>query len=317
METRASYVTVGAFVMVCLIGVIVAMLWIAGAQFRQEFSFYRTYFTGAVTGLGRGTIVRYNGVDVGNVRDLAFDPDNPRSVNVTLQIDPTLPIHVDSITSLEMQGLTGGVYVEIAGGTASSPLLTVEPGQDYPVIPSRQSTLQQLAQAGPELLGKFSAVGDRVGDLLNDDNRRALSETLISLRDTMAQINKHSEDLGATIENMRMATAGIGKTLGNVDNTLGNVDHTLTTADHALTSVDTALGSLNKAINSADATVTKLGRLSDDADKVVNGQGVAQMTQLVAQTRALVASLTRLTSDLEREPTRLIFGDQRQGYTPK
>ena len=40
-------------------------------------------------------------------------------------------------------------------------------------------------------------------------------------------------------------------------------------------------------------------------------------SQLVAQTRALVASLTRLTSDLEREPTRLIFGDQRQGYTPK
>jgi phospholipid/cholesterol/gamma-HCH transport system substrate-binding protein len=317
METRASYVTVGAFVMVCLLGLVIAMLWLAGAQFRQEFAFYRTYFTGAVTGLGRGTIVRYNGVDVGNVRDLSFDPDNPRSVNVTLQIDPTLPIHVDSFASIEMQGLTGGVYVEISGGTASSPLLVLEPGQDYPVIPSRASTLQQLAQAGPELLGRFSTVGERVADLLNDENRRALAQTLASLRDTMALINRHSEDLDATLENMRMATAGIGKTLGNVDNTLGNVDHTLSTADHALTSVDTALGSLNKAINSADTTVTKLGQLSDDADKVVNGQGVAQMTQLVAQSRALIASLTRLTSDLEREPTRFIFGDQRQGYTPK
>ena len=212
----------------------------------------------------------------------------------------------------------GGVYVPL---NDSQFMLDVMHLLALPVVVVSRSTLGTINHTLLTLAAlrarQLTVAGVIMNGPLNDDNRRALSETLISLRDTMAQINKHSEDLGETIENMRMATAGIGKTLGNVDNTLGNVDHTLTTADHALTSVDTALGSLNKAINSADTTVTKLGRLSDDADKVVNGQGVAQMTQLVAQTRALVASLTRLTSDLEREPTRLIFGDQRQGYTPK
>ena len=225
METRASYVTVGAFVMVCLMGLIVAMLWLAGAQYRQEFKFYRTYFTGAVTGLGRGTIVRYNGVDIGNVRDLAFDPENPRSVNVTLQIDPTLPIHVDSVASLESQGLTGGVYVEIAGGTAASPLLTTEQGQDYPVIPSRQSTLQQLAQTGPELLGRFNTVGERMGDLLNDENRRVLAETLVALRNTASLIDSHSEEIAATIANMKNATGAITTTLGDRKSTRLNSSH--------------------------------------------------------------------------------------------
>ena len=242
--------------------------------------------------------------------DLAFDPENPRSVNVTLQIDPTLPIHVDSVASLESQGLTGGVYVEIAGGTAASPLLTTEQGQDYPVIPSRQSTLQQLAQTGPELLGRFNTVGERMGDLLNDENRRVLAETLVALRNTASLIDSHSEEIAATIANMKNAT-------GAITTTLGNVNHTLATTDHALTSVDTTLNTLNGAIDSAGSTVQKLGKLSDDADKVVNGQGIAQMTQLVAQTRALIASLTRLSNDLEREPTRFILGDQRQGYTPK
>ena len=51
--------------------------------------------------------------------------------------------------------------------------------------------------------------------------------------------------------------------------------------------------------------------------KVVNGQSITQFTLLMAQTRALVASVTRLSNDLEREPTKLLFGDQRQGYTPK
>jgi len=63
--------------------------------------------------------------------------------------------------------------------------------------------------------------------------------------------------------------------------------------------------------------VQKIGRLSDDTDKVVNGQGIAQLTQMLAQTRALIASLTRLSQDLEREPTKLLFGDKREGYTPK
>ena len=65
METKASYVAVGTFVMLCIIGLFAAMLWLAGSQFRQEFTYYRTYFNGPVTGLGRGTVVRYNGVDVG------------------------------------------------------------------------------------------------------------------------------------------------------------------------------------------------------------------------------------------------------------
>jgi phospholipid/cholesterol/gamma-HCH transport system substrate-binding protein len=309
METRASYVTVGAFVMACLIALVIATLWLAGAQFRQEFSYYRTNFAGPVTGLGRGTIVRYNGIDVGTVRTVAFDPVNPRTVVVDMQVDPTLPIHVDSVASLESQGLTGAVYVEIAGGTAQAPLLRAEPGQEYPVIPSKPSTLQQLAQAGPELINRFNTVGERASDLLNDDNRKALAATLESLRVTTEAIARHSADLDATMVNLRNVTASMGTTLGNVNRTLAS-------ADKALGSVDTAVGNLNTAVNSADTTVRKIGQLSDDADKVVTGQGVAQMTQLVAQTRALVGSLTRLTNDLEREPTRLIFGDQRQGYTP-
>jgi phospholipid/cholesterol/gamma-HCH transport system substrate-binding protein len=73
----------------------------------------------------------------------------------------------------------------------------------------------------------------------------------------------------------------------------------------------------NTAISSADSTMQKIGGLSDDARRVVNGQGVAQLTQMLAQTRALIASLTRLSQDLEREPSRLLYGDRREGYTPQ
>ncbi|HEX3483704.1 MAG TPA: MlaD family protein [Micropepsaceae bacterium] len=310
METRANYVLVGAFVLICVAGLFIAALWVAGSQYREEYTYYRTYFTGAVTGLGKGTVVRYNGIDVGHVTELAFDQADPKRVIVTLQIDPTLRLHVDSVASIESQGLTGATYVEITGGTATSAVLVAGAGQEYPVIPSRPSTLQQLAQAGPELLAKLSITGDRVNDLLNDENRKALKDTLENLRSATSLVDDHAEDLDKTLADIKVAVDTLNRTLNSADRAIGS-------ADRALATLDSAAASLQMTSESANATVQKVGKLSDDADKVVNGQATAQFTQLMAQARALVASLTRLTSDLEQQPTKLLFGDQRQGYTPK
>src|ERR1700754_4871025 len=147
METKANYVAVGGFVLACVIGLVGTVMWLAGAQYSQEYSYYQAFFKGPVTGLGKGTVTRYNGIDVGRVKDLAFDPSDPQRVIVTLQVQPGLNIREDSVASIDSQGLTGGSYVEISGGTAKSPLLVAKEGQKYPVIRTKQSTLQQLEQS--------------------------------------------------------------------------------------------------------------------------------------------------------------------------
>lgn len=310
METRANYVIVGAFVLVCVVGLFVAVLWVAGSQYREEYTYYRTYFTGAVTGLGKGTVARYNGIDIGHVYDVAIDDADPKRVIVTLQIDPKAKIHVDSVATLESQGLTGGTYVEIEGGTAASPLLQAEPGQPYAVIPSKPSTLQLLAQSGPEMVQELKLAGDRFSDLLSDQNRKAIAETLEHLSATTAEIDSHADEFGKTLMSLRTSTETLNRALSSADRAIN-------TADQSLKSIDRAADSIQTASDTANMTVQKVGRLADDADKVVNGQSITQFTLLMAQTRALVASVTRLSNDLEREPTKLLFGDQRQGYTPK
>ena len=310
METRANYVIVGAFVLICVVGLFIAVLWAAGSQYREEYAYFRTYFTGAVTGLGKGTVVRYNGIDIGHVYDVAIDDANPKLVIVTLQIDPKAKIHVDSVATLESQGLTGATYVEVEGGTAISLLLQAEPGQPYPVIPSKPSTLQLLAQSGPELVQELKSVGERFSDLLNDQNRKAISETLQHLSATTGEIDSHADELGKTLMSLRTSTETLNRTLLSADRAINTADRTIQSVDHAV-------GSIQAASETANVTVQKVGHLADDADKVVNGQGITQFTLLMAQTRALVASVTRLSNDLERDPTRLLFGDQRQGYTPK
>jgi phospholipid/cholesterol/gamma-HCH transport system substrate-binding protein len=282
METKANYVAVGAFVIACMLGLVISMLWLAGMQYAQEYAYYQTYFTGPVTGLGKGTIVRYNGIEVGRVDDLKFDPNDPQVVVATLQVQPNLGIRVDSVTSIESEGLTGGSYVEITGGKKSAPLLTAYEGQRYPVIKSAPSALQKLAKGVPQLLEKFNAVADKLNATLSPENQREFSNILANLDQTTGALARRSGDIDSAISDISKASKALPGTVADTD-----------------------------------ASVKKIGQLSADADTFVKSDGLAQLSALLADTRRLVISLNKLSDQLNQQPTKLLFGDRRKGYTPK
>lgn len=289
METKANYVAAGAFVLACVIGMVVTLLWLAGAQYSQEYSYYQAYFTGAVTGLGKGTVTRYNGIDVGRVEDLQFDPNNPQRVIVTLQVQPGLSIREDSTASIDSQGITGGSFVEISGGTPTAPLLVAKNGQKYPVIPTKQSSLEQLEQSAPELVAKLNNATTSINDLLNDDNRRAIGQILNNLDVTTAAFARRSEDFDATIRNANVATANLRDASAELKPTLLDVD----------------------------LAVGKFGKVADDADVFMNGDSLSQIQDLVGEMRRLVSTLNKFSEQLNRTPTTLLFGDRHKGYEPK
>jgi phospholipid/cholesterol/gamma-HCH transport system substrate-binding protein len=286
METKANYVAVGAFVLSCILGLVVALLWLAGAQYTSEFAYYRTYFTGAVTGLGDGTIVRYNGINVGHVYKLTFDPNDPKRVIVDLQVDPALNIPNDSVASIESEGLTGGTYVEIDGGSKNAPILEHKMFGAYPVIKSKQSSLQELEQSAPQLVAKLNHIADQLSKVLDNKNVAKISGIIADLKTTTGTVAARSADIDKTLRNVAVGTDQLNVDLADLHNTLGD----------------------------ARVTVGKIDRLADDADSAVNG---ADLGQLSEQVRTLARSLTKLSDEFEREPTKILFGDRRKGYTPQ
>jgi phospholipid/cholesterol/gamma-HCH transport system substrate-binding protein len=242
-----------------------------------------------VTGLATGTTTRFNGIEVGHIKELAFDPNDPQRVVVTMQVRPGLNIREDSLASIESQGLTGGSYVEFSGGTAGSPILTAKDDQTYPIIRTKQSTLQQLEQSVPEVVAKLNSATGRINDLLNDNNRRALAHVLANLDQTTSTIARRSADIDAAIANANQAAARF----------------------------NAASQKLGPAVDNVDLTIRKYGKVADDADAFINGDGLAQVSDLAGELRRLVANLNRLTNQINRQPTTLLFGDRRKGYQPK
>jgi phospholipid/cholesterol/gamma-HCH transport system substrate-binding protein len=295
METKANYVAVGAFVLICAIGFVVTLLWLAGVQYTQEFSYYQTIFKGSVSGLGKGTVTRYNGIEVGRVTDLTFDPNDPQSVVVTLQVQPGLGIRQNSVASIASQGLTGGSYVEIKGGTQTSPLLTAKEGQRYPIIRSEVSSLAQLQQSAPEVVAKLNVAASRINDVLKDENRRALSNALLNLEKLTTALANRAPEIERSIVNAEQALARLEATSRRFDPSMDKLDAT---------------------ISEAQVTLQKYGKVADNANAFITGEGLSQVSELINDLRRLSGNLTSLSEQLNRQPTKLLFGDRREGYTP-
>jgi len=313
METRANYVLVGTFVLVIIAAVFGATLWLAGAEFSRSFANYDIYFDGSVTGLSEGAPVRYSGVPIGRVTGIHLDPQYPEQVKVTIEVDTATPIKSDAVASLEMQGITGVGYVEISGGSRDAPPLVPLGNQRYPVIASKPSGFESVVASAPEAVSRLIAVADRLNDLLNEKNRAAISGTLQNVQQITAAGVKDMQRVDAILDDTDLALKEFRVTLTTANGALGEVQKTIA-------SINGLTGDLGQAIKALNTTAQNLNTLVVDASPGVSSfsqTGLSEIQQLVSDTRVLVASLTRLSDEIERDPTRFIFGERREGYRPR
>ena len=196
MNPRINYTLVGAFV-VLLVLAGVAMLALMTKDDRQaQRQTYITYFAESVAGLNERATVRFLGVPVGIVEHIALDRKQEGRVRLVLRIDPDVPIREGSIASLQNQGITGLLYVEIRSGDVNSPLLETS-NKEPAVIQSQASRLLQITEALNETLNKFNQLSDNLTQLthhlsqLSDEQMRAqlssVMAAVVSLSQTAEQ----------------------------------------------------------------------------------------------------------------------------------
>src|SRR5579862_954470 len=151
MERSANYAAVGAFVLVVALVGALFVYWYTDAREHRDFNRYEVYFDGTVSGLERGSAVRYLGVGVGRVVSMRIDPRDSSRVMVVVDIDSTAPISKKTIAELSLQGVTGLLFIDILQPRHDHDVLPDVPSYKYPVIRSRESRLQTFLQSLPDL----------------------------------------------------------------------------------------------------------------------------------------------------------------------
>jgi phospholipid/cholesterol/gamma-HCH transport system substrate-binding protein len=324
METRARYLLVGSFVLMLLLALAGFGAWLAGSTVNERFDLYQVAFTGSVNGLQTGSAVRYRGVPIGRVTDIRIDPDNIANILVTLELRAGTPIKEDMIAVVEMQGITGIASVQLRGGLQQSANLVAKDADHLPRIRAGQSALEQVFDSTPQILARAALLLDRLNGLLDERNTAKLERILDDTVSIMDGFAAGQPQLAATVERLSSAAVKVSAT----------ADRYTALADDLQGLAKTAgaeVGGLGEQGRASLAAVTKAGESFQglarrlDALVAANGQSVAdfsqsglyEFTQMTSEARQLIAVLSRISKEFERDPTGYILGGSQKGFTPK
>ena len=168
METDKHYFMEGLFIIGLSVAAAFFFVWLANAGHRDDV-LYRIHFSESVSGLALGDPVKYRGVDVGNVKALALDPDDPRRVQVDVKLRKEAPVKTDTKATLKLKGITGTVFIELEGGSPDAQTLAAAtPEGQVPEIASAKSSLASILDELPRVIAKFSAIEDRANKVVAD-----------------------------------------------------------------------------------------------------------------------------------------------------
>jgi phospholipid/cholesterol/gamma-HCH transport system substrate-binding protein len=291
METKVNYALVGAFVVALSVAIVAGVLWISsGATARKDYDTYLAYSNESVSGLNRQAPVKYKGVDVGAVREIELDPEDPQNVRLVLAIEHGVPIKQDTVAVLSVQGLTGIAFLDLEGGSKESPLLAPPRPGEYPVIATRPSLFQRLDTQVTALVADLSRAAQNVNQLLDDDTRTALQSA--------------ARDLDTVVHAIAGRSQAIDTALADAARTMENSAR----ASAQLTELTRQVG------RSADAVARAAEALRTTASDTTGGvqqfraDTLPALERLLADARAATASLAQLAQQLERNPNALLMG---------
>ncbi len=295
-----NYAVVGAFVLVLGAALVAVVLWLAaGGTWQRQYDLYLAIEDESVAGLNLNAPVKYNGVDVGKVRQIHLDPKNPQRVILMFAIERGTPMQEDTVAVLKTQGLTGIAYVELSGGAKGSPPLRATAGSPYPVIRTKPSLSARLENVLTSVLTKLDSTSSNINAILSDENRLAFTHALADLATVARTIaaRKDAIDSGITYaERTFKNTAGATEQIGPA------IDRITLAADAVAKMGD----EVARTSVSAGKTVDTVGA----GVKRFSAETLPEFDRLMGELSALTTSLRRLSEQTERDPRGLLFGHQ-------
>lgn len=260
---RGTAVRLAVFLIVCLLGVFALYAVFGQMRFGEKAHTYRAAFTN-VTGLQNGDFVRIAGVEVGQVKKVAIQPDT--TAMVEFSADDSVVLTEGSRAVIRYDDLIGGRYLALEEGAGSTKKLN--PGDTIPL--ARTSPALDL----DALIGGFRPLFRA----LDPDQVNALSGQLIAAL----------QGQGGTINSFLSQTAALTSTLADRDQLIGET----------IVSLNTVLGSLgdqsSQFAKAVDALAELTKGLADRKEDISNGlaytnAAAGSITDLLAQSRPAFA----------------------------
>lgn len=307
METRANHVLIGAFTLAVIAAAFGFILWLAKAEIDQQFAYYDILFEGSVTGLNVAGDVRYQGVRVGQVKEIRIYEKDPKLVRVRIEIDSNTPVNSASQASLEFFGITGVLFVQISSGEVDAPPLKALAANELPIIPSNKSGLEALFTSAPKLMENAITLVERLSELVNTDNRQTINDILNNARAVSGSFAGRSKEIDEMIVNATQMTHNLSELTARLDRLSVQAEEILDEDVRKLLHETTGFAAgLNMAVSN-----------NQDALNTFGERGLREFTFFIIEARQLVTTLDRVAQRLESDPARFFLGNSASEFEAK
>ncbi|ETR76490.1 ABC transporter [Afipia sp. P52-10] len=270
METRANYVLIGAFTLAVLVAAFGFVFWFQNMGTAKTRIAYRIVFEGPVSGLRTGANVNFNGIRIGEVASVKID--DPHNVVAMVKVERKAPVRKDTQITLEFQGLTGIAAVSMKGGAVDAP--EVEP-DDEGIL-----TLYADLSAGQDFTESARVVLSNVNRLISE-NQQSIKNAVKNVETFSAALSENSKRLDSIMAGLELMVNKDGK------------------------------GEFQAAIGSFKDLSENLDKRTADITAGVNkftANGTREISVLISDARKTLADISRAFTNLDKNPSRLLFG---------
>ncbi|QCD45034.1 MlaD family protein [Campylobacter mucosalis] len=243
MENRNSYTAVGLFFIAFVACFAIFMWFMSDSDKNVDYTNYYIITNELPTGIRVESQVKFVGVVVGSVSDIAFNSDE--KIRLTLKIREDIPIKADSVADIDYQMISGISSLNISRGTKNF-------GTNPKIITLNEGLLTKLKNNAQTMGEKLNESLLKLDKLTSDENILHLQNTLKGIDELTSGVAK-SENL----ENL----SEILKNLSNFSASLNELN---------LKEINANLSSITKSANALFTGLNKTQLLL--ADKIKSGE---------------------------------------------
>ena len=200
-----------------------------------------------------------------------------------------------------------------------------------------------MLEGAPDVLKNVNLLLTRTNDLLNDKNRTLIADILVDMATITAALAENRDtiqtligDAAETMENLKTASVAMEELAvalrGDAERLTDQAALTMASVESLTASTEAAVGDVSGDLSDLIEVLETAGLSLDGAAREMQSMisenreplrdfsatGLYEFSALLTEARDLVRELSRVTTDLQRDPARFFFGDRQQGYeTPQ
>lgn len=278
MENRAHALAAGIFVIFLSTSVALIAIWFNGdGIIRNKF---QVVSKTSVTGLNPQAAVYYNGVNIGKVETIHFDPENMNQILIDISIDQNVRLTQSAYAQLGYQGITGLAYLQLHDDKKHN-----KPLEEDTQISMMPSLLDEVTVSGQALLSNTNQLAKQAQLLLNDQNQAQISQILTNVERASNHFDRVIDQLQLGIESFTGFTYETRTILTHLDQLSQEVHSIMTKINQQGGVID----SLSESSEVLADTLPKIQKMSNTITRSAH-------------------SADRVLSQLEHHPQSLLFG---------